>query len=268
MQSRKKTTLLLFVVLAITVMTAISALRGKTQNNSSATKQEKVTSKQIAKELDDAARPIVDFDNPSGLEPGEKSSRKLKNERYSKDAFVLSDPQGVGEVIREPEWQAGLSDLPADKSDVVIEGQVTDAKAFLSNDKTDVYSEFTIRVSRVLKVAPDLSVNLGDMIVAERFGGKVRYPSGQVILYRIGGQGAPMSGKRYLFFLAKADQGNYKLLTAYEIQGQKVFALDGSRINFRGRGDWRFDKHNGEDLYRFMEQVEKTVDSSKGEGQP
>jgi hypothetical protein len=266
MRIHKKTTLLLFVVLAITVMTAMSSLRGETQNSPSSTKQE-TPSEPTAKELDDAARPIVDFDNPGGVEPSEKSSRKLKNGRYDKYGVVQSQPNpSTGEVIGEPEWQASLSDLPADKSDVVVEGQVTDAKAFLSDDKTGIYSEFTINVSRVLKAGSDLSVNLGDMIVAERFGGKVRYPSGQVILYRIGGQGAPMKGKRYLFFLAKADQGNYKLLTAYEIQGQKVFALDGSRINFRGKGNWRFDKHNGEDLDGFMGEVERAANNSQGRG--
>lgn len=250
-------------MLAITVMTAMSALRGRTQNSPASTKQEKTTSEPTAKELDDAATPIVDFDNPSVIEPTEKSSRKLKNERYNKETFVLSDPQRVGEVIREPEWQAGLSDLPADKSDIVVEGQVTDARAFLSDDKTGVYSEFTIRVSRILKVAPGLSVNLDDTIVMERFGGRVRYPSGKVIRYRIEGQGSPMQGKKYLFFLAKADQGNYKLLTAYEIQGQKVFALDGSRINFRGKGNWKFDKHNGEDLDSFIGEIERAVSSSQ-----
>ena len=241
----------------------MSALRGRTQNSPASTKQEKTTSEPTAKELDDAATPIVDFDNPSVIEPTEKSSRKLKNERYNKETFVLSDPQRVGEVIREPEWQAGLSDLPADKSDIVVEGQVTDARAFLSDDKTGVYSEFTIRVSRILKVAPGLSVNLDDTIVMERFGGRVRYPSGKVIRYRIEGQGSPMQGKKYLFFLAKADQGNYKLLTAYEIQGQKVFALDGSRINFRGKGNWKFDKHNGEDLDSFIGEIERAVSSSQ-----
>jgi hypothetical protein len=274
MQIRKKTTLLLFVVLAITIMTAMSVLHGRTQNSPAFPKQEKVPSEPTAKELDDAATPIVDFDNPNGaelaVELGGKHSRKLKNARYDKYDVVQSQPHPqAGETRIDSEWQVGLSDLPADKSDAVVEGQVTDAKAFLSNDKTGVYSEFTIHVSRVLKVAPDLSVNLDDTIVAERFGGRVRYPSGKVIRHRIEGQGSPLQGKKYLFFLAKADEGNYKLLTAYEIQGQKVFALDGSRINFRGQGDWRFDKHNGEDLEKFMQKVQNAIaDSQGGRGQP
>jgi hypothetical protein len=117
-----------------------------------------------------------------------------------------------------------------------------------------------------LKVAPGFSVNVGDTIVAERFGGKVRYPSGQVIRCRIAGQGVPIIGKRYLFFLAKADQDSYSLLTAYEIQDNKVFALDGSRTNSRGSGGSIFDKHNGKGLDSFTSEVETAVNHSQGGG--
>lgn len=220
-----------------------------------------------AKELDDAARPIVDFDKPAPVDPAQKNARKLKNVRRNKESIVLRAPQpDIVEMIREPELPAPLSALPADRSHVVVEGIVADSKAFLSEDKTGVYSEFTIRVSRVFKVAPGLSVNLGDLIVTERFGGRVKYPSGHVILYRIEGQGTPIIGKRYLFFLTKADQDSYGLLTAYEIQDHKVFALDGSRINSRGKGRSVFDKHDGIDFESFIRKVESAINSSQGGG--
>jgi hypothetical protein len=220
-----------------------------------------------AKELDDAARPTVDFENPATVDSNEKTARKLKNSRYDKHRAVVSQPgRDTSEVIWDAEWARGLSDLPAEKSDLVVEGIVTDSKAFLSEDKGGVYSEFIVSVSRVLKVSEGISVNLGGAIVMERFGGKVRYPSGQVVLYRIEGQGAPIPGKQYLFFLANTDHGNYKLLTAYEIQGQAVFALDGSRINFRGKGNWKFDQHNGEDLASFIGKVERTINNSQAGG--
>lgn len=255
-------------VIAILLVSLFVAFSGKGQTDQS--KRSAIDQLQFGqgeKVLDDDARPIVNFDNAESVKAAEKNTRQLKNSRHNKESLVLRNPNtGVGEVIREPEWEAGLSDLPAHKSDIVVEGIVADTKAFLSEDKTGIYSEFTIRVSKVMKVVSGLSVNLGDLIVSERFGGKVRYPSGQVVLYRIGGQGAPMGGKRYLFFLARAEQGNYKLLTAYEIQGQKVFALDGSRINFRGRGNSKFDKHNGEELDVFMTKVELAVTNSQAAG--
>jgi hypothetical protein len=212
------------------------------------------------KELDDAATPIVDFGASSPAEADGQGTRRLKNARYDRYGSVKSDPAPqMGEVISFSHWQVGLSDLPADKSDLVVEAKVTDSQAFLSDDKTGVYSEFTVRVSKVWKTTPAVTVNKGDTLVTERFGGRVRYPSGKIVRYLVDGQGSPMKGKKYLFFLARAEQGNYKLLTAYELQGNKVFALDGSRINRWGRGNWTFDKHNGKDVNGFLEEVEQAV---------
>ena len=217
---------------------------------------------QAAKDLDDAARPTVDFQTATEARD-EGKIRKSKNARYNKFGAVLSKPgPHTGEVIWEPEWNAGLSALPADKSNLIVEGIVADSTAFLSEDKSGVYSEFSVSVSKVWKSEQQISVNVGDIVVTERFGGKVRYPSGRVVLYRIEGQGVPIPGKQYLFFLAKADQINYKLLTAYEIQGQRVFALDGSRINFRGKGNWKFDQHNGEDLTSFLGRVQRAINEA------
>jgi hypothetical protein len=217
------------------------------------------------KELDDAATPIVDFDNQprSGDDP--RDQRGMKNRRYDKYGSVVSEPNPrMGEVISFSHWQVGLSDMPVDKSDLVIEAKVTDSQAFLSDDKTGVYSEFTVRVSRVWKAPMGLTVNKGDMVVTERFGGRVRYPSGKIVRYQMSGQGSPMKGKKYLFFLSGVEQGNYKILTAYELQGDKVFALDGSRSNRWGRGNWAFDKHNGKETKSFLEELERTVNGSQG----
>ncbi len=258
---------LVSVVSAVLLGSLFVAFSGKGQSNRNAPTIDQAPFGQTAKELDDAASPIVDFDSPGAVDRIEKNARKLKSARYDRYGAVQSHPHPhAGEVIVWSEWQAGLLDLPADRSDVVVEGIVADSKAFLSEDKTGVYSEFTLGVARVLKVAPGFSVNLGDMIMIERFGGRVRYPSGQVIRCRIEGQGVPIVGRRYLFFLSRADQDSYKLLTAYEIQGQKVYALDGSRINSRGKGDWKFDQHNGEDLDSFMGKVGRAVNGSQGGG--
>ncbi|MGZ8843953.1 MAG: hypothetical protein ACXW18_09850 [Pyrinomonadaceae bacterium] len=244
------------------------ALSGVTNQNPTAAGQ--VPFGQSAKQLEDAAAPTVDFDNPTPVDRIDKGARKLKNARYDKYGVVpRNPPPQVSEAIGEPELRASdvLSDLPADKSQLVVEAIVSESRAFLSENKAGVYSEFTIIVSKILNAAPGLSVNPGDKIVAERFGGKVKYPSGQVIRFRYAGQGVPMVGKGYLFFLSKVDQDNYKLLTAYEIQGNKIHALDSSRVELRGQGHTIFDKHNGEDLETFMVKVRKAIDRFPGVGQ-
>jgi hypothetical protein len=219
-----------------------------------------------AKKLDDLATPIIDFNNSSVAD----ENRTLKNNRYDKRGSVMSEPNPrIAEGVKYSHWEYEFLDLPTSESDLVIEGKVTDSRAFLSNDKTGVYSEFTVRVSKVHKAASNISISSGDSVVAERSGGRVRYPSGQIIRYRINGQGSPIIGKKYLLFLREAGQGNYKILTGYELYGNKVFALDGSRLNtFGGGGDWDFDKHNDKNLNQFMKEFEEALRNPRKPEEP
>lgn len=214
-----------------------------------------VKSQSTAKVLDDAATPVVDL--LSSYTAAVSTDRLLKNSRYDNEGIVKSeiDPR-VANVVGEP--LENISDIPTDKSDLIVEGTVTDSAAFLSNDKGAVYSEITVRVSDVLKNTSDLNVRNGDSIVTERFGGRVKYPNGQIVRYGFVGQGSPAKGKNYLFFLSRAEQGNYNILTAYELQGNKVQALDGARVNL-GLGDWVFDKHNDEDYQAFRKATEQAI---------
>jgi len=209
-----------------------------------------------AKELDDAATPIVDLNDPNPV----STDRASRNAHWDRHDFVKSDldPRAAAVVMDHWEGQS-ISDLPTDKSDLVVEGKVTDSAAYLSNDKGDVYSEFTVHITDVLKAAADMGVKRGDSIVTERPGGRVRYPDGRVVRYGFVGQGSPMKGKKYLLFLSKSEQGNYRILTGYELQGNKVFPLDGSRINDRGLGKWSFDRHNDEEYQFFRKAVEEAI---------
>jgi hypothetical protein len=208
-----------------------------------------------ARELDDAATPVVDLLSSDTTAVG--ADRLLKNSRYDNEGIIKSevDPS-IANIVREP--LEGISDLPADKSDLVVEGTVIDSAAFLSNDKGAVYSEITVQVNDVLKDFSNLNAKKGDSIVTERFGGRVKYPNGQIVRYGIVGQGFPAKGRKYLLFVSRAGQGNYILLTAYELQGNKVQALDGARVNL-GLGKWVFDKHNNEDYQALRKATEQAI---------
>lgn len=214
-------------------------------------------SQKTAKERDDAATPVVDL--LSSYTAAVSTDRLLKNSRYDNDGMVKSeiDPS-VATAVREP--SEDIPDFPVDRSDLIVEGRVTDSAAFLSNDKGAVYSELTVLVSDVLKDSSGLKVRNGDSVVAERFGGRVKYPNGQIVRYGIVGQGSPEKGRIYLFFLNRAEQGNYNILTAYELQGNKVQALDGARVNL-GLGNWAFDKHNDEDYQVFRKAMEQALNN-------
>lgn len=239
---------LAFGVLSKNPQSKQDAAKAAEQNLTGSEKNSQLT----ARERDDAATPVVDL-----ISSYVSTDRLSKNGRYDNQGFVKSeiDPR-IAAVVREP--PGDISDIPTDKSDLVVEGTVTDSAAFLSNDKGAVYSELTVHVSDVLKETSDLNVRNGDSIVTERFGGRVKYPNGQIVRYGIVGQGSPAKGMKYLFFLSRAEQGNYNILTAYELQGNKVQALDGARVNL-GLGNWAFDKHNDEDYQAFRKATEHAI---------
>lgn len=207
------------------------------------------------REIDDAATPIVDY--ASAGQPVD-DQRRLKNARYNNSDFVLRDVAPTTASVGK-DTSDRSSDLPAAESDVVVEGIVTDSKAFLSEDATGVYSEFVIRITEVVKADPTMNLRNGSTIIGERFGGRVRYPSGKIVRYKIVGRGSPMKGQNYLFFLKRTNAGNFVIMTAYGFRKDKVFALDGSRVTGVGFGTSKEDKHNDKDIRQFKENVGKAL---------
>lgn len=272
MLKNKITLFLVFaVIIGISITAFLSTFKGEAQSQQNNNKIEakilrkgNSTDTQLTKkELDDAATPIVDYDSPNTEPVG--SERFAKNARYDGHIFgaIASSFKSAESVTF---WEFP-SDLPVGESDLIVEGKVTDSAAYLSNDKGIVYSEFTVRVSDVIKATGDANVNKNDSIVTERIGGRVRYPDGRITRFNTRGQGSPMKGKRYLLFLTGAERGNYRILTGYELQGNKVFALDGSHLTRRPQTELVFDKHNGKDYRKFKDEVEKAKNDSENSNQ-
>lgn len=257
------------VISAALFIGSLVALAGRGQDKKQ--NPRRVDDGALAKQIDDEATPVVDLQNPDTSDRVDKESRRIKNARYDNAGSDLTRPiPNAGGFVAEPEWRSGYSDIPVSKSDLIVEAVVSESHAFLSNDKTGIYSEFTLLVSKPAKLTTGLGVNINDRIVGERFGGKIKYPSGQIARFRNARQGIPIIGKRYLFFLAKLDQDTYNILTAYEIQGDTVSPLDGSRLELGGRqGASIFDKHTGKNLDSFMAEVDRAIkDTREGSSKP
>lgn len=204
--------------------------------------------------------PIVEYDAPEPAEAEERQKRRAKNARYDKDDRVRepgSEPGIWYETVINNDWEMKLPALPAQASDSVLIGEVAEARAFLSNDKSGVYSEFTIRVSEVLK--NDSPVAVGESITAERLGGRVKFRSDKVLPVRVMGQGMPRAGRKYVLFLKRIDEEkHYQLLTAYELKGGRVSALDGAKPA-GGGSQWKFDKYEGWDEEVFLKTVREAI---------
>jgi hypothetical protein len=132
-------------------------------------------------------------------------------------------------------------------------GEVVAAKAFVSNDRTAVYSEFTITPQQVLK---DFSVSVAPKarITITRFGGRVRFRDGGVqLLFNIG-QGMPRVGGQYLLFLNR-DGEDFDLVTGYELSTGRVVPLDSGTPNF--------DAHRNQEALAFVNLVREKILASK-----
>jgi hypothetical protein len=157
--------------------------------------------------------------------------------------------------------------LPAAESDAVVVGEVTSAQAFLTGDKTDVISEFTIHVNDLLKENLIAPFSVGDSLDAVRGGGGVRLGSGKVIRYGAEGKPLPRIGGRYLFFLKyNNDEGkDYSIITAYALENDRINPLDGlalDGVTIRAYGEHQ--RYKGWTMTAFLNEVRKAIASNSG----
>ena len=172
--------------------------------------------------------PIAEYEEAELTDPKRNQARKEKKLRHNNFSIVAKNP---------PEWQAermfideGLAftpALPIAKSAYILLGEVKTAEAHVSENKQNVYSEFTVLVTDVLKTA-NSSITQGTEITVDRIGGFVRYPNGRTVLYRVSGKNMPAVGERYVFFLTSANNQDLIILTAYQLGANGITPLDDS----------------------------------------
>jgi hypothetical protein len=204
--------------------------------------------------------PVIDFAAP---EPAD-AARKAKSERF-KDRLPepISPREDEGGALAITHWWEGMTALPAERSDAVVIGEVTDAQAHLAPGKTGVYTEFAVRLDTVLKgdgtLAPAAS------IITQREGGAVRFDNGRVKTYRVGGKRMPEVGGRYALFLKAQDAGrDFDIITGYELREGRVVPLDGiGRAS--GPGVLPFDRYVGADEATVLRDLQNaTAGQSQG----
>jgi hypothetical protein len=220
MRGYKKTSLLLLITSSVMVGTVIATFSVPAQNNSAPGKQQKFDRTEFENQF-----PVTDTTKPESSDPEKRARRRAKGKKYDYAGIPITESSDTLTVSSE--WDVGLQALPVSKSDLVVIGVVTDAQAYLTNDKTGVYSEFTIRVDEVLKNAGNFTLTQGSTLVADRQGGRVRFPSGHTTIQFVRGQGMLRVGRRYTLFLThNGQEENAHILTGYELVGGRVFPID------------------------------------------
>jgi hypothetical protein len=160
----------------------------------------------------------------------ERARWQAKSKKYNKKHLGrISEASDV--IYHIVDWDVGLPAFPVARSAAIVTGEITEAKAYLSEDGSNIYSEFSIQVNEILKNDLLNPITVGTSLIAEREGGRVRFPSGKIVTARVNHQDMPRLGRRYVFFLTCTDlngndaEGVY-LLTAYELREGHVFPLD------------------------------------------
>ncbi len=186
-----------------------------------------------AEQIDTTTFPIADFAAAEIANPSERAKREAKGKKYNSRVRNMPPITEASDSIQATiDWDVGLSAFPVEQSTAVILGKVTKADAHLSQDKTNVYSEFEVELEEVLKPDPLISLTPGSLVTVERVGGRVRFPSGKMMISVVSHQEMPKIGYRYLLFLTH--QGltgplvpeDFFILTGYELLEDRVCPLD------------------------------------------
>lgn len=224
-----KKNVLVLVMLTLVSVSAAASLQTKEQDSAAPEKPKKYTRQNFDRE--DFARqfPIVDYHEQEPADAKVLVKRRARGGRYDNRNLVARPEnswKGTGAYWYN-HWDRDLDELPVAQSELIVVGKVLDARAYLSNDKSGVYSEFALRVEKVIK-GEAAEVAPGKVVETEREGGRVRFSADDIDLYIISGMGLPRPGRRYVFFLksVEAQPGYYSIVRAFEIHGERIYPLD------------------------------------------
>ncbi|MBC7929364.1 MAG: hypothetical protein H7Z38_02255 [Rubrivivax sp.] len=262
----KKALFLLFAALAVAAAMVTVGSRGQNQ--------QKKVSPALEKAKEDFYT-VTDYDAPESADAQKREMKRARAKHYNLKPQKGVDPKQF--MITEkrestfggpPSHAPDEPALPAAQSDAVVIGEVTDAQAYLSEDKVSVLSEFEVRVSDILKNNASAPFSVGDVIDTVRGGGAVRFPSGKVIRRGMEGKPHPRIGRQYVLFLkfTDAQSRDYIIITAYELRNGRVFPLDG--LNLSGTVEpayAAYQKYAGSDEVSFMKDVWEAIALNTGD---
>lgn len=207
-----------------------------------------------------------EFRDDQFVELAPDQDRRVVRENLHKGTYPeISDPadtsaEKTGEdyIVEINDYAQPLDPFPVARSYAAVIGTVLSGKAFVSKDHTYVYSDYQVRLDRVLKQALSANLAVGGRIVVSRGGGTIHFPSGRIRHYIRQNEGYPAVGSQYLFFLVKPDfpEPEFELFTGavYELRDGKVRPLDDEQLG-------RFDDMS-ESV--FMGKVEQAIASQHG----
>lgn len=172
---------------------------------------------QVTMRIIDEALPLV-----GSAQQAQRQERNRQHNQQTPFRKPLTERGGKVIVIVD---RFGFPFLYWAKLPLIVIGWVEEEQPYLSDDGMAIYTEFKVRIEQILKNNPDQGVIQGGILPIERDGGALRMHSGQVVEYRISGNGiAPRRGSRYVLFLGM-EKGAYNIIEGYEIRESLIFPI-------------------------------------------
>jgi hypothetical protein len=174
--------------------------------------------------------PVVEFDAP--IEQSEV--RAARGQKYNTGSALKDALPERSAICELPLSHAPVKPaFPVSQSDAILIATVTDARAFLSPDKSSVYSEFEVKIGEVLMNDSPAALGPGVSTTAGRSGGIVRFPSGHTLELGNCCESFPQQHGRYVLFLKWNDAGrDFSIVTGYWLRHEKIELLDGLDCEF------------------------------------
>ena len=222
-----------FTILIVTLfLTAVLfGIQGQPQSTQASQNRQTPARAETIEEADVSQFPIVEYVAERSLAGEERAKWEAKGQKYN-SKHVPPINEFSNQVFSFIDWERGLAAFPFDRSSAVIIGEIIGAQAHLSSDETKIYSEFTVQVNEVLRNDKLVTLTPQSKITVERPGGRVRFPSGKIVIAAVSNQDLPRIGRRYVLFLTHEFimGGRYDdtffILTGYELRDGKAFPLD------------------------------------------
>jgi hypothetical protein len=202
--------------------------------------------------------PLVDFtkaDDPATKQKARKRGRSLRQ-----DKSIAELPGGVEPLPLSAHLWWGMPALPVAQSSAVVLGEVASRRAIITDDKLGIYSEFSIHLVKVFKDDQGV-LGVGGSVEASRLGGAVRFASGKIQRYTVSKQGYPEPGNLYVLFLKRDEQGDFSILTGYDLSSPGVTPLDGDAL--QPKGDLQFGIYRGIAQESFLTELQKALTATK-----
>lgn len=207
---------------------------------------------------------VARYDPPKITDPAERALRELRDKHSARFTFGLPSLDQIGGGGTTDCYAPGVRERLAIEKDTVLIGGILDAQAYLNPTKQHVYTEYRVRVEQVLKHDGDMEPSSGNEIVTERWGGGIRFPSGEIREYWVRKLGMPEVGQRYLFFLEghKQEQDFY-IWTAFKLGVDRITPLDDLDSKLLPLAAYK-----GSNEIEFVSEVKKFITSSNEIAKP